>query len=140
MLRMRILANHEIEVVKSFYQESGYSQLLDPTDAFLIAEEGDEIRAALRLCLEDGTLVLRGMRVHPRFLREGIGSELLRFACEVIGDEVCYCISHRYLRGFYGQIGFREISSDSAPGFLASRLEQYQRDHRLDVILMQTLA
>ena len=137
MLSMRVLQNYEFEKIKYFYQENDYSPVIDPTDIFLITEEEDEIRAALRLCRENGCLVLRGMRVSPKFYRMGIGSELLRFACEKIGNEVCYCIPHSYLRNFYGQISFEEISLGRAPNFLASRIQHYRREYCLDVILMR---
>ena len=112
MLITRIIEFGELERVKAFYEVSAYSQPLDPSDTILVAESGDDILAALRLCYEHGTIVLRDMRVHLEKLRRGIGSDLLRYAANVIGDEICYCIPHQYLTSFYAQIGFVEITID----------------------------
>jgi predicted N-acetyltransferase YhbS len=133
----RVIHSHEFGKIKAFYQENGYSQSLDPTDKILVAEDGGEICAALRLCHEHGYLVLRGMRVSPEFQRQGIGSQLLRFALEGIQNEVCFCIPHSHLRDFYAQIGFEQISPEKAPAYLASRLDRYRRKYGLDVILMR---
>jgi N-acetylglutamate synthase-like GNAT family acetyltransferase len=130
----------EIERVKAFYEVSAYSQPLDSSDSILVAETGDDILAALRLCHEHGTLVLRAMRVHPDKLRRGIGTDLLRYAANVIGNEICYCIPYKYLTSFYSQIGFVEIPVDRAPKFLGNRLKLYQRKLNLDVILMEKAA
>lgn len=137
MLRTRIIEIDEIEGVKDFYRDCAYSQPLDPSDLILAAESGDDILAVLRLSREHGVLVLRGMRVHPEHLRRGIGSVLLRFASNVIGEEICFCISHSYLSRFYSQIGFAEIETNLAPAFLGERLNRYQVEFELDVILMR---
>lgn len=138
MQMIRVTQDHEFEQVKSFYQKSGYTQPISASDLFVVAEEGDELRAALRLCLEDGCLVLRGMRVAPPFQRKGVGSALLGYARDVIGNETCYCIAHRYLQDFYAQIGFEEVSTEKAPAFLVSRLAFYREQYDLDVILMRS--
>lgn len=137
MLTMRAIPSNELSKVKSFYRETDYSGVIDLGDIILAAEEGGEMRAAMRLCHENGCLVLRGMRVVPNYQHRGIGSQLLQFAAGRIGEEDCYCIAHRYLRNFYGQVGFAEISLGEAARFLESRVEHYRQDYELDVILMR---
>lgn len=131
---------NEFEKIESFYRENDYLQVIKPSDIFLVAKERDTIRAAIRLCREDGCLVLRGMRVSSRFQRRGIGSRLLHFAQGEIGNEVCYCIPYSQLRIFFAQIGFEKISPDEAPEFLRERYESYRSRHGLDVILMRRSA
>jgi N-acetylglutamate synthase-like GNAT family acetyltransferase len=134
----RITKDHEFRQIKSFYQKSGYTQPISASDLFIIAKEEDKLRAALRLCREEGCLILRGIRVAPQFRRMGIGSALLGYARDVIGIETCYCIVHIYLQDFYAQIGFEQITSEAAPAFLVSRLAFYREQYDLDVILMRS--
>ena len=137
MLTTRTLQPEEFESIGSFYGKNQYRAAIEPCDLFIVAEESGAIRAAVRLCHQEGILLLRGMRVAPAFQRRGIGSHLLRFVESTIADEVCYCIPHTYLRSFYGRIGFGEIASDEAPRFLRERCEQYESENGLDVIIMR---
>lgn len=125
--------------VLSFYLDTGYTQPVDPADTLVYALREEEICAALRLCPEQNTLVLRGMRVCPDLRRQGVGTVLLLAAAKVIGERECYCIPHAYLESFYGQIGFREIDPDTAPAFLHKRLVTYRQVLVLDVILMRRM-
>lgn len=137
MVITRAIQINEFERIESFYRENEYQPAIEPSDMFLVAEHGDTIRAALRLSREQGCLVLRGMRVSPPFQGRGIGSLLLQFAREEIGDKVCYCIPYDHLRDFYAQIGFEQIAPDEAPEFLRERCERYRSEYGLDVLLMR---
>jgi predicted N-acetyltransferase YhbS len=137
MLITRAIEDNKFEKVKSFYKEAGFASTFEPSDIFLVAEEGEIIMAALRFCREYGCLVLRGMRVLPYFQRQGIGSKLLQFSKSAIGDDTCYCIPHSHLEEFYAQIGFERIEPDEAPRFLQDRLAMYLSELWLDVILMR---
>ena len=53
-----------------------------------------------------------------------------------IGDRACFCIPHRYLQSFYGQIGFVVIDENEAPAFLQARCAKYRDAYGLDVIIM----
>lgn len=134
---IRKLQHCESPKLRAFYRENGYLSEIGPGHNCLVAEAGGVIQAALRLCWEEGCLVLRGMRVAEPFQRMGIGSELLHFAALEIGDNECYCIPYRHLDDFYAQVGFRRISSENAPDFLRMRYVIYIQQLDLDVILMR---
>jgi N-acetylglutamate synthase-like GNAT family acetyltransferase len=137
MMDLRLLEADEIPRIVAFYEETGHLPKLNSNDQFLVAEERGGIRAAVRLCRESGSLVLRGMRVSRLHQRQGLGSRLLQYAEEAMGSRGCYCIPFTHLESFYAQIGFVRIDPERAPAFLRNRLEHYRREHELDVILMR---
>ncbi|MBW4558002.1 MAG: GNAT family N-acetyltransferase [Trichormus sp. ATA11-4-KO1] len=47
---------------------------------------------AVRLCPDNGFLVLRGMQVLAPFQRQSIGTQLLQTCTEQLADQACYCI------------------------------------------------
>jgi N-acetylglutamate synthase-like GNAT family acetyltransferase len=111
--------------VRGFYEGWHYRGEVRADDLVLIAEHDGAIIGVVRLALEHGTTVLRGMRVQAGFQRQGIGTRLLVSAsAELTGP--CYCIPYAHLTGFYGQIGFRVLDPASAPDFLAERLAAYR--------------
>ena len=71
------------------------------------------------------------MRVAERWRRCGLGTQLLRVVDSWLDGRDCYCVPYSHLPGFYGQIGFKEITPESAPPFLA----EYKLQD-LDVALM----
>jgi GNAT superfamily N-acetyltransferase len=123
--------------VREFYRQFDYAQHIHPEDTFVIAAQNGEICAALRLAVENGVLLLRGMRVAASHRRQGIGTQLLGAAAPVIGGRECFCIPHRYLILFYNQIGFVEIEPAQAPEFLRQRIVEYRENLGLDVVLMR---
>lgn len=132
----RVLEEWEFERALRFYLRSGYDAQLDPQNEFIAAELDGEPVGLLRLCLEEGVLVLRGMRIADQYQRRGIGTRLLHFAAQQIADRPCWCIPFRHLVGFYGQTGFREIEPPNAPPFLRERLEIYREKLGLDAVIM----
>ena len=120
-----------------FYRRFDYTRHVSAGDTILIAERQGEICAALRLAVEHGVLLLRGMRVAAEMRRQGIGAQLLHAAAPVIGGRECFCVPLRHLVGFYGQIGFVEIEPENAPKFLRERITEYRGDLGLDVLLMR---
>jgi hypothetical protein len=55
----------------------------------------------------------------------------------LIGERECFCLPHRYLRSFYGRIGFVEMAASEAPAFLQARCAEYRRVYGLDVVIMR---
>jgi GNAT superfamily N-acetyltransferase len=140
MVKVRTALPDEFERVAAFYRRSAYKPSIARDDLFVLAVEQDRICGALRLVTEEGTAVLRGMRVAPDRQREGVGTRMLEHAAAILGERECYCIPHRRLRGFYGQVGFAEIALGEAPSVLQDRWKQYTDEFALDVILMRRLA
>jgi GNAT superfamily N-acetyltransferase len=90
----------------------------------------------VRVAEEQGTLVLRGMRIAEHVRRQRLGIRMLEALAEWLQDRECYCVPYPHLVGFYGQIGFTIIEPVAAPLFLAERLVDYRRNGE-DVILMR---
>ena len=120
----------------AFYQEAGYVGGVDPADEVILAEEEGRIIGVLRLCQEQGTLVLRGMRVQEGWQRQGVGTRLLQVANERIGVQTCYGLPHPHLEELYGRIGFVPMKPTSAPRFLRLRQAEY-RERGVETLLMK---
>jgi N-acetylglutamate synthase-like GNAT family acetyltransferase len=123
--------------ITAFYRDNAYGPTIRPTDIIVVAKNEGALCGAVRLCEEHGVLVLRGMRVSAGMQRRGVGTGLLQAIEPLIGERECFCIPHRYLRSFYGRIGFEEIDPAHAPAFLRQRCTRYRREHGLDVILIR---
>lgn len=119
-----------------FYQEVEYAGGVAPADVVVLAEEEGRIIGALRLCQEQGALVLRGMRVQEEWQRQGVGTRLLQVANERIGQRTCYCLPHLHLKELYGRIGFAPVKPASVPKFLRLRQAEY-REQGVETILMK---
>lgn len=133
----RPLAGDERTSAIAFLKGEGYSRQIASDDQFFVAELAGEIVGVVRLAREEGLLVLRGMRIRSDVRRRGVGSSLLRCLVGAIpAGEFCYCIPYCWLTAFYGQAGFRELSSSEAPRFLAARCAQYAGEG-IDVMIMR---
>ena len=126
----------EYAAVLQHYEVCNYGGGIDWKDQVAIAVS-DQIVGAVRICSENGVMVLRGMQMKPEFQRKGIGSALLEFleANTVMND--CYCLPYKHLANFYAKIGFEEIPIRDAPVFLAARLEKYRSNGNTEIIIMQ---
>lgn len=127
------ISRHQIEyaettdlpAVQAFYSTVGYGGTALPSDRLLVARADQSIVAAVRLCTENGTLVLRGMYVAEEGQGQGIGSRLLESIDKVIGPAECWCLPYSHLTRFYSQIGFRMCEGEDAPTFLTDRWRRY---------------
>ena len=77
LIEVRRAMAEDISRVLKFYAERRYGSGIRPEDALLLAEHDGELIGIVRLTTEEGVVVLRGMQVHPRFQRRGIGKRLL---------------------------------------------------------------
>jgi N-acetylglutamate synthase-like GNAT family acetyltransferase len=131
----RPIAADERETVITFLRREGYSGSIRKTDRLFVCELAGEIVGAVRLSRDEGVLVLRGMRVRNDVQRNGVGTHLLNRVVLEVQSETCYCIPYRWLISFYAQAGFREVTGEEIPAFIASRHAKYVNDG-LDVVLM----
>jgi GNAT superfamily N-acetyltransferase len=136
---IRIGQTSDTNRILSLYESLGYRQGIARDDTVWIAEASGEPIGIVRIAPEFGVLVLRGMRVAEPWRRRGIGTQMLRAVDTWVDGRACYCVPYSHLPSFYGQIGFKEITPESAPPFLAARLNDYKQ-RGLDVILMARLA
>lgn len=138
-VQIRVARASEHGRARAAYETWGYDGGVHPADVVLVAEEGaegGELVGVVRLTLEEGTRMLRGMQVAPRAQRRGIGTALLHALVARLGDEPCYCVPYGHLLAFYGQAGFVEQPLERAPGFLVERIARYRGDG-LAVTLMR---
>ena len=122
-----------------FHAERRYGGGIRPEDALLLAEEHHgELISIVRLTTEEGVVVLRGIQVHPRFQRQGIGKRLLGAVAQELDGKGCFCIPYAHLVCFYGGIGFHVMDPAKAPTFLRPRLEKYRdRGDGNDYLIMR---
>ena len=128
----------DLGAVGAFYESVGYGCALDAGDRLVVAELEGRVVAAVRLCVEEGVLVLRGMYVAAGRRGQGLGKRLLALVDEEIGPAECWCLPYEHLTGFYGHIGFAVQDPGSAPPFLADRLKTYTRQGRSVVIMCRS--
>ena len=102
MISIRVFDNEDLSAVQKFYSEMEYSGGLNPSDRLVIAKEESRIIGVLRVCEEQGHLLLRGMRVRPDRRGQGIGELMLAVAETVIGQRTCYGLAYPDLVAFYG--------------------------------------
>ena len=122
--------------MRAVYAVLGYRRTIDPADTVWLAEAAEGAVGIVRVAAEQGTLVLRGMRIAEHARRQRLGTRMLHAIAEWLRDRECYCVPYPHLQGFYGQIGFVVIDPTAAPAFLAERLANYRRSGE-DVILMR---
>ncbi len=134
--QIRIARPDEYNRVLTAYAALGYRRTIDPADTVWLAENPEEAVGIVRVAAEQGTLVLRGMRIAEHARRQRLGTRMLHAIGEWLENRECYCVPYPHLAGFYGQVGFAVIEPTAAPVFLAERLANYQRSGE-DVILMR---
>ena len=134
--KIELAGNADLAFVQSFYLSVGYGGGASPGDRVLVAREDQTIVAAVRLCAEDDTLVLRGMYVAEERRGQGIGTRLLEATSAAIGSSECWCIPYHHLTDFYSRIGFRVCEREAIPLFLAERWRRYTASER-DVVIMK---
>ena len=125
----------DLAAIQSFYSSVGYSAGLNADDRILVASQARSIVAAVRLCDEEGFLVLRGMYVAEERRGQGLGSRLLESASSAIGSSECWCVPYTSLRDFYSRIGFQK--SESIPAFLMARCERYTESGQLVTVMQR---
>jgi len=135
-IQIRVARPDEHSRVLSIYAALGYRRTIDPADTVWLAESADEAAGIVRVAAEQGTLVLRGMRIAEHARRQRLGTRMLEAIAEWLQDRECYCVPYSHLVGFYSQIGFTVLEPVAAPRFLAERLAEYRRSGQ-EVILMR---
>ncbi len=125
MLTISQAKPHNTEAIQFFYHQCNYSGVISKEDTILIAQLEEKIVGAVRLCPNNGFVVLRGMQVLAPFQRQGIGTQMLQACVQQLVDQVCYCIPWQHLSSFYQQVDFQEVSPVSVPVLLQERFDDY---------------
>jgi N-acetylglutamate synthase-like GNAT family acetyltransferase len=134
-MKFRELAPSERPKVNAFYQLTTYKRPVSESDRVFVAEDSGMIYGAVRIESTDGVQVLRGMYMHPDYMRQGIGRKLLKAIEPSLSQTESFCIPRDHLFNFYGRAGFNVIDQHEAPSFLAKRLAGYI-DEGLPVAIM----
>jgi len=138
LIEVRRAMAEDISRAANFYAERRYGGGIPREDSVLLAEHDGELVVIVRLTEEEGVVVLRGMQVHPKFQRQGIGKRLLATVAQELDGRDCFCIPYAHLVGFYGGIGFHVMEPAKAPTFLQRRLEKYRdRGDGNDFLIMR---
>jgi GNAT superfamily N-acetyltransferase len=135
-IRVRISPPNDFEQLDVLYRVWGYQGGIAAADIVYVAEEGKRPIGLVRRTLEEGRVLLRGMRVDPAYQRQGVGSRLLDAFVADLSHAECYCIPYRHLTSFYQRGGFAVIDESEAPAFLVQRIQRY-REQGLDVLIMR---
>lgn len=118
--------NSDLALVNDFYNEVDYGGVASPRDVVVVAANGDRIVGVVRICKENGILVLRGMEIAKEYQRQGIGTSMLQKVEEVLDQQECYGIPYDHLEKFYARIGFHFIDEKEAPPHLRDRIRSYR--------------
>lgn len=121
-----------------FYEEQGYKGGIRPSDLIVAAIEQNKIIGLVRIALEEGVEVLRGMFIHPDFQRKGLGKKMLEVLTASFEKELSYCLPFEHLVSFYQHAGFEEIKEENAPVFLQERLKKYREEGVSGIIMRRT--
>jgi N-acetylglutamate synthase-like GNAT family acetyltransferase len=113
----------DFERIRGFYATLGRSRI-HPDERWVIAEHAGQLAGAVRLCREDGHVVLRTMHLRDAYQRLGLGTRMLRAVEPLIQHEPCYCLPYSHLPGFYARIGFQIVPLDAAPSHLQARYRE----------------
>lgn len=133
---VRLGSAADLPAVAELYREWNYRAKALPEDLLVVAEEEGRVVGVVRLAIEHGHHVLRGMRVQPSLQRSGVGTRMLKVFVEQLGDHDCFAIPYVHLLGFYGQVGFSEIPPSDAPQHLEERAASY-RAEGLDMTIVR---
>lgn len=127
-MQIKVMEAEDLSQVEAFYDVMKYSGSIRATDLVLVANDGQELIGAARLCEEEEELVLRGMYIREDYRRSGLGTEMLHGLEQLLGSRRCWCVAFSHLKGFYSQVDFQPADLVEAPRFLRDRLERYRRE------------
>jgi GNAT superfamily N-acetyltransferase len=125
MLTIGHVAEAELEQVRAFYEANGYGGGASKDDLVLAARVDGRLAGVVRLCPENGVIVLRGMQVASGFQRQGIGRALLAYCVPHMARGEAWCLPYDHLVDFYERAGFTAVPPGELPPFLAERLAGY---------------
>src|ERR1035437_10027874 len=83
--------------LRDFYKQCAYNYEPQPDEEILVAKSGDDIIGAVRLCHEQGALVLRGMQVREDMRGHHLGAKMLQKLNTIIDARECYCLCYAHL-------------------------------------------
>src|SRR5262245_45661052 len=137
---IRIAGPTEYDRARAAYQAWGYAGGIRDTDTVFLAERKNDVVGVVRLTVEHGVRMLRGMYVAPAEHRRGIGTGLLFALVDRLSGEECWAVPFSHLLGFYSQGGFVEWPVAEGPPFLADRIDRYRREGHVVTLIRRASA
>lgn len=129
--RIRELRGNDAEpIVAGLYKTEGNGITIRDDDLFFVGFLDEGLIGSVRFCTEDGTAMLRTMRIAEKFQGKGYGRQLLKYFESYLKQmrvQTAYCLPYAHLEAFYATIGFRRINGSQAPAFLQERLKLYRQ-------------
>ena len=115
--------------LSDFYMRCGYGGDFSPNDEVFYAKDGNQFIAVVRLALEEGIYILRGMQVLPCLRGNKIGVQLLSYMMENLPAQgrTLFCLPHSHLTAFYERAGFIIAEPKAVPDFLLIRRANYAK-------------
>lgn len=128
-LRCRPATNSDFRAVENYYEKVGYHNKIGQDEKIYLAETilSEQIIGAVRLTYEEQCWVLRGMQISPDFQFFGVGIQLLSELLRKNSQEI-WCLPHKWLANFYGNMGFQVVPLNEGPQFLSDRINQLRVD------------
>ena len=136
LIRIEMAGSQDGEAIAALYAEAGYGAAVQADDTVIVARNEAMLVGVLRLCPEEGVMVLRGMQVRLEYQRQGVGARMLAACLPHLAGTEAFCLPYAHLDGFYAAAGFARAENPALPGFLARRLDAY-RARGQDVIAMR---
>lgn len=112
--------------LNQFYCEQGYHSGWGSSERAFIATNNGEIIGSVKIEVNNGFSVLRGMYIAKDYQGDGVGTEFLKHIEPILNKTTSYCMPFSHLGKFYEQIGFQAVSPDSFPEYLAKRYHGYE--------------
>jgi len=116
----------DLDAAHACYRRNAYTGTIQPEDLPLVAVAGGEVVGVVRIALENGHQLLRGMFLDETQRRRGLGTRMLQRLAEALDDAPCWLICGPHLIGFYGQVGFRLTEDLEAPPHVQERVARYR--------------
>ena len=122
-IQFQIAEPSQLSAVKRFYKSSKYSPKTDRGDTTIIGLQDGQIVTVVRLQPKSSGYFLRAMVVDPALRGQGVGTGLLSWVINYLGDRYCYCFALEHLQSFYGAKGFSladitDVNTDIASHFI----------------------
>lgn len=112
--------------LNKFYIKQGYHSDWSDSERAFITIHDNQIVGAVKVESNNGVSILRGMYLGKEFQGGGLGTAFIKHIEPILDETVSYCMPFSHLADFYGKIGFKIVSPESYPAFLADRYNDYE--------------
>ncbi|MFR9721387.1 GNAT family N-acetyltransferase [Aeromonas diversa] len=112
----------DLTLIRDFYERVFSRYDPDLSERIFIAKDSHWLVGVLRMRAEESYYHLCGLQLLPHYQHRGIGSLLLEYACEALGDRPVLCQVLPFEREFYLRVGFLRCDLPQLPEPMRSRV------------------